>query len=284
MFRRGLIALILLAIPGFTAAQRHSPSTDALGAHLNGGRGCNACHSGHSSAYSNGGAADADNSGGGALWGQDVTGLYGKTISTGGGKFVEVLPASASASTPDVKGLLACLSCHDGNMAAAAHMRNKIYESLPATYGRYEDIPTVLGTAESNYLGQHPVGLTVAVKCGGPANWDCTESNGEVTMNGPNSSRFVRNYGFFVSLAAYNNGTVVMCTTCHDPHSMTAVNITSASNTGLPPGTYRTSFFLRAPYDPYNTNPNSNTTSQFCRQCHADKSNEMNGSTAGTIL
>jgi len=28
----------------------------------------------------------------------------------------------------------------------------------------------------------------------------------------------------------------------------------------------------------------SNQTAQFCRQCHADKSNEMNGSTASTVF
>lgn len=284
MVRRGLLALMILAVPTLVVAQRHTAAADALGAHLNGGRGCNACHSDHSSAYGDTGAADAGDASGAPLWGQDVTGLYGRTISTGGGQFSEVLPASASAVSPDVKGLLACLSCHDGNLASAAHMKNRIYESLPATYGRYDNIPTVLGTAESNYLAQHPVGLSVALKCGGPTSWDCTQSNGEIAMNGPYSSRFVSNYGFFVSPEVYSSASVVMCTTCHDPHSMSVVNITSASNSGLPRGTYRTAFFLRAPYDPYNMDPNSNTTSQFCRQCHADKSNEMNGSTAGTVL
>jgi len=53
---------------------------------------------------------------------------------------------------------------------------------------------------------------------------------------------------------------------------------------GLPPGNYATMFFLRAPYNPGSTNAMSNQTAQFCRQCHGDKSNEMNGSTAGTVF
>jgi len=74
------------------------------------------------------------------------------------------------------------------------------------------------------------------------------------------------------------------CTTCHDPHSMNAVTVNAASKSGLPAGTYTTMFFLRAPYNPNDTNPLSNQTAQFCRQCHADKSNEMNGSTAKTVF
>jgi hypothetical protein len=65
---------------------------------------------------------------------------------------------------------------------------------------------------------------------------------------------------------------------------MNVVTVTSGSTSGLPAGTYATMFFLRAPYNPSDTNPLSNQTAQFCRQCHADKSNEMNGSTAGTVF
>jgi hypothetical protein len=65
---------------------------------------------------------------------------------------------------------------------------------------------------------------------------------------------------------------------------MNVVSITSGSTSGLPAGTYPTMFFLRAPYNPNDANPMSNQTAQFCRQCHADKSNEMYGSTAGTVF
>ena len=285
---RGRSWLFLIAvsiIPGLMAAQSSNHSGDALGAHLIGGRGCNACHSGHRGTYANGGETAENPSGPEiAAWGEDVNSLYGKTIMTGGGEYSETLPASSSAQTPDVDGILKCLSCHDGNVASEAHLRNKVYETLPATYGTHNTIPTLFGLKESSYLGQHPMGLSVRMNCGGAEGWDCSESNGVISMNGPMSSRFVRNYGFFVAPGVYNNTSVVVCTTCHDPHSMRAVNITASSQSGLPPGTYATMFFLRAPYNPGDTNPNSNTAAQFCRQCHADKSNEMNGSTAGTVL
>ncbi|MGD0914234.1 MAG: hypothetical protein ABR928_20270 [Terracidiphilus sp.] len=258
---------------------------DALGAHMIGGRGCSACHAGHTGLAGNGMNADNNSSGTAtALWGQDVTGLYGKTIATGGGQFTEVLPTSMSAGTPDVDGMLTCLSCHDGNYASPAMMKDKVYETLPPTYGHHNTIPTLFGNSESSYLSQHPMGLNARVSCGGAKGWDCIQSNGAISMTGPNSSKFVRNYGFFVTPGAYNGASVVVCTTCHEPHSMRSVNITSSSNSGLPKGTYPTMFFLRAPYNPNNTNPNANSTSQFCRQCHADKSNEMNGSSAGTVI
>jgi hypothetical protein len=283
------VTLAMLACAGFAAAQSgSSPSTDVLGAHLNAGRGCSACHAPHSGSSGNGNSRSTDpGSRNAILWGEDVTGLYGKTITSGGGKFTEVLPASMSAETPDVNGLLTCLSCHDGNYASGAVMKNKVYEALPASYGTSNSIPTLLGvdgTGTGNYINDHPVGLSAKLSCGGPSNWDCTESNGVVSMKGANSSRFVSNYGFFVKPGSYGNSAVVVCTTCHDQHVMNVVTVSSGSASGLPAGKYATMFFLRAPYNPGDSNPLSNQTSQFCRQCHADKSNEMNGSSAGTIF
>ena len=282
------ISLILMATAGFAGGQMTKPSTDVLGAHLNYGRGCAACHTPHSGASGNGtGRTDDPGSGAEALWGTNATGLYGKTITTGGGAFVEVLPASMTAGTPDVAGVLVCLSCHDGNYASNSMMKDRLYEALPATYGKSNPIPTLLGRTLSgagNYANEHPVGLSAKINCGGPANWDCMESNGVIRMSGAYSSRFVRNYGFFVQPASYNGSAVVLCTTCHNPHSMNVTTIAAGSTSGLPPGAYATMFFLRAPYNPNDSNPLSNQTAQFCRQCHADKSNEMNGSTAGTVF
>jgi cytochrome c553 len=263
-------------------------TTDVLGAHLNYGRGCAACHSPHSGANGNGAASTGDRDGGNTLlWGGDAGGLYGKTITTGGGKYVEVLPAGMSATTPDVSGMLTCLGCHDGNYAPNSMMKNKVYESLPSTYGTNSAIRTLLGSNGSgggSYLNEHPSGLSAKVECGGSGHWDCSQANGVIRMNGANSSRFVRNYGFFVKTGNYSNTAVVVCTTCHEPHVMNVVTIGSNSTSGLPAGAYPTMFFLRAPYNPNDTNPMSNQTAQFCRQCHADKSNEMNGSTAGTVF
>jgi len=289
MKRYALVAMMMLTGGGLATAQSGwLPSTDILGAHLNYGRGCTACHAPHSGANGNGNAKIADPvAGNSILWGQDVTSLYGKTITTGGGSYVEVLPTSLSATTPDVNGMLTCLSCHDGNYAQSAMMKNRVYETLPATYGTSNSVPTLLAsgaTGSGNYLNEHPVGLSAKVSCGGAKNWDCSQSNGVIRMKGANSSRFVRNYGFFVQPGNYNNTAVVVCTTCHDQHVMNVVTITSSSTSGLPAGNYATMFFLRAPYNPKDPNPLSNQTAQFCRQCHADKSNEMNGSTAGTVF
>jgi len=291
MKRALLVLIVVLATASFAVAQNYSPSTDVLGAHLNYGRGCTACHAPHSGAYGNGNAKTADpTSGNIALWGEDVGSLYGQTINTGGtasGSVPETLPTSFSATTPDVSGLLACLSCHDGNYAQGAMMKNKVYETLPSTYGTWNTIPTLLGndgTTVGNYLNDHPVGLNAVMTCGGSHDWDCTISaKGQVQMTGPNSSKFVANYGFFVSPGVYNNQPVVLCTTCHNQHLMNVVNVT-ASKSGLTPGYYQTMFFIRAPYNPGSTTPGSNQTAQFCRQCHGGESNEMNNGSAVTIF
>ena len=288
MKRNVFVALTLVAEAGMAIAQITSSSTDVLGAHLNYGRGCTACHASHGGASGNGNAKAAGSSGGNdLLWGYDVSSLYGKVIVTGGGKFVEVLPDSMSATTPDVNGMLICLSCHDGNYASSATMKNKVYETLPASYGTSNAIPTLLGNGGSgtgNYINDHPAGLSAKINCGGAGNWDCTHANGAISMKGERSSRFVSSYGFFVKPGNYNNAAVVMCTTCHEPHSMNVTVVTNGSMSGLPSGNYATMFFLRGPYNPSSSNPLSNQTSQFCRQCHGDKSNEMNGSTAGTVF
>jgi len=307
MKRTFSIITVLLAAAGFAAAQNYSPSTDVLGAHLNYGRGCAACHAPHSGAYGNGAAKTADpTSGNVALWGEDVASLYGKTISTGGGTYNETLP-SAMSTASEAFGLLTCLSCHDGNYAQGAMMKNAVYETLPSTYGTHNTIPTLLGndgTTVGNYLNDHPVGASATFSCNtvpsgstygeSGYNWDCAISGTSITA-GPNMAQFINNYGFFVSLGTSTSTTapIVVCTTCHNQHLMNVVKVSapttapgtgSAVKSGLSgqtPGTYFTMFFLRGPYDP--TNTASNSAAQFCRQCHGGESNEMNGGTAGTI-
>ncbi len=295
MKRNFLIMLSILASASFAGAQiGAAPSTDVLGAHLNYGRGCAACHAPHSGALGNGNAKTADATTGNiALWGEDVGSLFGKTIATGdgghgGGGVIEVLPGSWNAGTPDVAGVLTCLSCHDGNYASGAMMKNKVYETLPATYGTLNAIPTLLGndgTTVGNYLNDHPVGLNAVMGCGGPYDWDCSISaTGTVQMNGLNSARFVTNYGFFVSPGAYNNLPVVLCTTCHNQHLMNVVKVTTGAKSGLTTGTYATMFFVKAPYNPASGTAGSNQTAQFCRQCHGGEANEMNNGTAVTTF
>lgn len=87
-----------LICTGFANAQLTRPTADVLGAHLNYGRGCSACHSPHRGAAGNGNAAQSDTGAQSSPpWGEAASDLYGKTIITDGGKFVEVLGTSLSA-------------------------------------------------------------------------------------------------------------------------------------------------------------------------------------------
>jgi len=287
-----LITLVVFAAVSFAAAQIGVPNGDVLGAHLNYGRGCAACHAPHSGAYGNQAAKTPDpTSGNQALWGQDVASLYGQTLTFGGTlqgtNYSDTLPAGLGpAYTPDYI-ITMCLSCHDGNLAKGAMMKNAIYETLPPTYGSYGVVPTLLGndgTTTGNYLNDHPVGLNAAVGCGGSYNWDCTIVNGAITFPaGTKMNQFVQNYGWFVSTSAYNGNPIVTCTTCHNQHLMNIVSVTQKSGctsgtcSGLPTGYYLTMFFIRAPYNPSDPNSHTNQTAQFCRQCHGGESNELNG-------
>ncbi|MGD0735562.1 MAG: hypothetical protein ABR976_10465 [Terracidiphilus sp.] len=309
MKRNSLIALFFLATAGFAAAQITPGTTDVLGAHLNYGRGCAACHAPHSGVYGNGNAKAFDpTSGSSILWGEDVASLYGKTIAFGGvtnsqgaSSYSETLPTAMTQTTPDVTGLLTCLSCHDGNYAVGAMMKNQVYETLPPTYGTWNKVPTLLGndgTTAGNYLNDHPAGLNAVMGCGGQYNWDCAISaTGSVQMTGANSSRFVADYGFFVKPGTYNNTPVVVCTTCHNQHLMNVVTVNQCvanptanppvvctNKSGLPSGSYATMFFLIGPYNPASGTAGSNQTAQFCRQCHGGEANESNNSSQGTIF
>jgi hypothetical protein len=279
-----MLAIVVLCLGTFALAQIGAPTGDVLGAHLNYGRGCAACHAPHSGQAGNG-AAHTQTVANSYLWGQDTTALLGQTI-TFSGNTVEVLPATLAAGTPDVSGVLMCLSCHDGNYATGAMMKNVVYENVAVT-GKYgaAPIPTLMGNEAGlgvgNYLANHPVGLNATVSCGGSHNWDCTETNGKISMNGANSSQFVKNYGFFVSLSAYNNTAVVTCTSCHNQHLMNIVTVTNGATSGLPSGNYQTMFFIRAPYNGANSaNVASNQNAQFCRECHGGEANESNGGAA----
>src|SRR3974390_3888766 len=103
-----MLMVPLLLTAGLAMAQNWSSPVDVLGAHNNNGRGCAGCHAPHSGSFGSGhgGAADA---GSYALWGQDASPLYGKTVAFGdNGRYVEVLPSSLTAGTPEVSGILLC--------------------------------------------------------------------------------------------------------------------------------------------------------------------------------
>ena len=271
---------------------------DKLGAHENGGRGCTGCHAPHSGAAGNGGnvgtgtTVDTANAGNDALWGQDLGPLYGATLNMGdNGQYKTTLPASTAFAVADeeIRGIMMCLSCHDGNIAKGAMMVNQSWEQraglLPATYGA-KPIPTLLGndgTAAGNYNNDHPVGPQATLgKVGVASRFVVT--GGKYSTTDAQYLEFITNYGAptffgrtppvlptgFVDGSAPTNAYIV-CTTCHTPHTM-YTSSASATNkiAGLSAGVFPSFFFIAAPYNPsaQPTPAQASSATQFCRQCH----------------
>ncbi len=298
-----LVAIFALASAGLAMGQNWSSTVDVLGAHNNNGRGCAGCHQPHSGSFGSGhkGAADT---GSYALWGQDASPLYGKTIAFGdGGKYTEVLPSTITGGSEEVGGILLCLSCHDGNVTAQNMMANQSYEQrigllTNTAYGSLP-IPTLLGNDGStagNYNNDHPVGQLATLtnaKSGAPiqgANQGISYAAGVFTVTGPPYSTFVANYGWpALAPGKWSNPygvttagvPYVLCTTCHNQHVMTVYTSSAASPIAGDGGGkyYATFFFVNGPYNPNINNvanTNAPSTTQFCRQCHFGEANEAN--------
>jgi len=273
--KRFVLFAFIVALAAMTAMAQQ---TDVLGAHNVYGRGCVACHAPHSGANGGNGVGTTTDSTTGrlALWGQNLSPLYGQTVAFGdNGGFSITFPSSntfTSAHDPTFV-VIACLSCHDGNVAKVGMMTGKSFETIPIAGG---NAPTLLGndgTSAGNYTNDHPVGPSATYGCGGQYNWDCTiDSTGHIVY-GPNQTQFVNvNYGFPVSLSIVNNLPTVTCTSCHDQHSQ---NIWAGKVGGVQ-ANWNTSFFMRGPYTPNGTT-GSNVAAQFCRTCHGGEANEMHG-------
>jgi len=267
-----MLVFSFLIMAGVATAQS-GLRTDVMGPHANFGRGCSACHAPHNAGIR---AEDARLSNA-PLWGDGGTSTYGAGLRT-----------YLTAKTPERNGILICLSCHDGNYASKATMKDRIYETLPESYGNYSSIPTLTERPSALFgpdFAEHPVGLDTQIGCGGAGEWDCTMEKGVMVMDGPNSARFASNYGFFNKPHPYEGKEVVVCTTCHNPHSQNLIIVTKQTESrAFRPGVYATNSFLRVPYSPDSASMMSNLSAQYCRQCHADMSNEMNGSTSGTVM
>jgi hypothetical protein len=289
--KKAMLVLLVVFASAALALAQYSAGTinntaDVLGAHLGYGRGCVMCHAPHSGAAGNNVATNDPQAGEFALWGQDLTPLYGQPLTfSGDGKstYSVTLPAKgAITSAHDANTIiLFCLSCHDGNLAKVGMMKGHTVETLPVVGG---NAPTLLGadgTGSTNmYQNDHPVGGSAIVSCGGQYNWDCNgggNTQTAVSMTGPNSTLFLTDYaGSFWNggnpLASFGGaaGTVnaVACTTCHDQHSMTVFTNTK--------GNFATSFFIRGNYVP---TTGGNNAAQFCRNCHGGEANESHGIT-----
>lgn len=298
MKRIALVLLVTVAVAGIAAAQVTSPTQDVLGAHNVYGRGCIACHAPHSGPAANGGKATTNNVQY-ALWGEDMTPLYGKTLTMGdGGEFSVTLP-DYSTTIPNGAvdkgyfGIIACLSCHDGNLAKSGMLKGTTVETVTIAGATFNP-PTLLGNDGSgagNYLNDHPVGPDAKFSCGGQYNWDCTvNADGSISFTGANGQAFLADYydvvaygpirrlvkvpGSTTSGTTVTSNSWVTCTTCHDQHDMLYFN-------AGPKGNKPTHFFVRGWYDPGNSTT-SNSAAQFCRTCHGGEANEVHGQNVPT--
>jgi len=288
-----LVLAVVFAVASLAMAQgvgTINNTSDVLGAHLGYGRGCVMCHAPHSGPAGNNHATNDPQAGEYALWGQDLTPLYGQSLTFSGdgqASYVVTLPSKGTiTSAHDANTIvLFCLSCHDGNLAKVGMMKGSTVETLPVVGG---NAPTLLGAdgtgATNMYQNDHPVGGSAIVSCGGQYNWDCTGGNTvAISMNGTASGLFLTDYkGSFwntgttnatnVKLATFGSTvTAVTCTTCHDQHSMTVFKNNY--------GNFATSFFIRGNYVPQT---GGNNAAQFCRNCHGGESNELHGVTGVT--
>ncbi|HTS37192.1 MAG TPA: hypothetical protein VMH04_16065 [Candidatus Solibacter sp.] len=283
-----LVLFVICASAAIVAAQvgTINNTADILGAHLGYGRGCVMCHAPHSGPAGNNKATNDTQAGEFALWGQDLTPLYGDVINfSGDGKttYQVTLPKQGTlTSAHDANTvILFCLSCHDGNLAKVGMMKGVTVETLPVVGG---NAPTLLGadgTGSTNmYQNDHPVGANAVVGCQGAYQWDCTGGvTTAITMNGTASAQFLKNYpGSFWNATSAGFGTfgttvtAVTCTTCHDQHSMTVFT----TGSGTTAQNFATSFFIRGNYQPQS---GGNNAAQFCRNCHGGEANEMHGVT-----
>jgi len=327
-----LVLLAVMLVASVAAAQTYAGNSkgglqgiDVLGAHNNGGRGCAGCHAPHSGAAGGGGNATGGKytdtlSGSNALFGQDVSPLFGVslTFATDGG-YVENLPSQAAAyttNTAELRQIMMCLACHDGNIAKGQMMQGTSWEQsnnlLPAGVYGPNGIPTLLGNDNGNgntsgYGNDHPVGTAATlgalrlVSAGGGKATDPLL----ITMNGtsiatiaPQSASYIQfaaNYGYpSIAGSAWdwgfsmpNGGTdpataFMTCTTCHNQHVMYVYTNPRGKQAGtaMAAGQYPTYFFINAPYNPGagNTTPTlAASTTQFCRQCHTGEQNEAAG-------
>lgn len=299
-------------------------TTDILGAHNDGGRGCAGCHAPHSGSYGGGGnmgtgtgTKNADpNAGDDALFGQDLTPLYGMSLTMGDtGNYSFTLPAYKQGDD-QIRGIMMCLACHDGNVAKGGMMTGQAYEQrmgmLPAgVYGNTVSIPTLLGndpTGANNYQNDHPVGPKAnfgALRLGSylTANFTATGYSLSV-VSGSQYANFVANYGApalegsswgwgLGDLDGTTNNLYVTCTTCHNQHVMyvyKGLQKFGATENIAKGSLYPTYFFINGPYNPgawgtvsgtgQYANTQAPSTTQFCRQCHFGEANESYGITA----
>ena len=262
----------------------------------------------------------------GPLWGQTFD--FSDISNTGSANrylFTTAANGNPTAMTSqqysDMRGIVMCLACHDGAVAKGAMMQNWAYEeqigALPSTFG-VGKIPTLLGadgttnlgstTDGGNYNNDHPIGENATISAVLGTYYNNATNGLNYTISSTNAisavtyagqyAQFVTSYGAPALLkGAHSYGTpvnasgvpYVVCTTCHDQHSMNVYAVVGSGNpiAGNATGTYAKYFFINGPYNPNTVNVPlgyAASTTQFCRQCHFGESNEANGGTLPTTF
>ncbi len=201
MKKLALVVLFGMLVSSLSMAQgniavgnlNYVPTSDVMGAHENGGRGCAGCHAPHSGGRGSGGVLGSSTvtgyenptpngtaEGDTGLWGTDTsaieTGYAGGTI-TFDGSYVTSIANLTWSSGALYTGVVTCLSCHDGNVSKGAMMSGVSYEQAwgllnfatsqgsngqvsVSLYGPNQ-IPTLLGNdggTLGDYSNDHPVG------------------------------------------------------------------------------------------------------------------------------
>jgi hypothetical protein len=261
--KKVLFTLVIALFATGMAFAQIGGTGDILGPHNVDGHGCASCHAPHNGAAGNVTGGDAS-TGATYLWGR---GLIVTTYTTFGGSSMTTKANYAESNDPQFH-TAACLSCHDGSIKAAG-MNGTTFEATqdgahPNTYLNSDTL-----------ANDHPVD----VKFGGNSyDWPGTvDVNGTYTFTATTPAF---DYGHPIRLygSTANGGqAMVECSTCHNPHAMNLAKVTLGNGTKA---NKPTAFFIRGWYDDGNTA--SNSTQQFCRNCHYSKSNEYVGQTVPT--
>lgn len=181
----------------------------------------------------------------------------------------------------DIKGQ-GCLSCHstanvDPTNVAATFIWS---DFMNATYPKYGGGVLTVGPGLTDQdpafhsaaclvchdgniaklSSSHPLDLPYPV--GKSGWWPGTVTSSSVSFTpSPFDAQYPRAVRFYV----YRGAAYIECASCHDPHNYSTTTVTIAGKTYTKP----TAHFVRGWYD--ETNPNSNSTAQFCRSCHSEQ-------------
>jgi hypothetical protein len=238
------VAIFVLAPFGFA-------QTDPLGPHNMNGQGCFTCHTPQ---------------GGTEIAGQnDLWGLQLVLTSYPGynGAIVNFDTEPQSQDDPKFHSMI-CLSCHDGSMARQG-MRGRTVE--PTQEGAHPG--TLLATDNAALANDHPIDVPYVP--GGELHWPGrVDASGTLTFGATSPSFDYGHPARLYGTSANGGQSMVECSTCHNPHSMRMALVKVNGIAVNKP----TAFYVRGWYD---VRPDSNSTSQFCRSCHYNWSNESHG-------